>query len=78
MAAPDPTTIGMFVSAIGGLSGVIGILWKQVKSHFADIEKKLDLSEQRYLDCEQDRLRIWQRLAEQSGKDVQDLKSDTE
>ena len=76
MSAPDPTTIGLLVSAIGGMGGVIGILWKQVQGHFADIERKLDLSEQRYLDCEQDRLRIWQKLAEQSGKDVQDLKGD--
>ena len=77
MSSPDPTTIGLLVSAIGGMTTVIGILWKQVQGHFADIEKKLDLSEQRYLDCEQDRLRIWQKLAEQSGKDVQDLKGDT-
>ena len=52
MSAPDPTTIGMLVSAIGGMGGVIGILWKQVQGHFADIERKLDLSEQRYMDCE--------------------------
>lgn len=67
----------MLGSACAAMGTVIGILWKQVQSHFAEIEKKLDRSEQRYMDCEQDRLRIWQKLAEQAGKDVQDLKSDT-
>jgi len=76
MSAPDPTTIGMLVTAVGGMGGVIGILWRQVQGHFADIEAKLNLAEKRYLDCEEDRLHIWQKLAEQAGKDIDDLKGE--
>jgi len=66
----------MLVTAVGGMSGVIGILWKQVQGHFDDIEAKLNLAEKRYLDCEEDRLRIWKSIAEQTGKDVKELKGE--
>lgn len=40
------------------------------------IEEKLRNTETRLAQCEDDRLKIWQRLAEQSGQDVSEIKGD--
>lgn len=67
MAAPDPTTIGMLLTAITGLGSAIGVLWRQVTKHFATIEAKLK-------DCEEDRNDLWKTLAKQSGESLEDLR----
>lgn len=67
MTTPDPTTIGMLLTAITGLGSAIGVLWRQVTRHLQVIEGKLS-------DCESDRLALWRQLAKQAGTDVEDLK----
>lgn len=76
MATPDPTTITMLGSACAAMGTVIGILWKQTQRHLTMIEEKLLHTEERLADCEDDRLKIWQRLAEQVGKNIDDLKAE--
>lgn len=67
MTAPDPTTIGMLLTAITGLGSAIGVLWRQVTRHLATIEEKLK-------DCEDDRTELWKTLAKQSGESLEDLR----
>ena len=78
MTTPDPTTLSVLMAAITGMTGAIGVLWKQVTGHLVKIETKLDTTEKRLVDCESDRLAIWRRLAEQAGKEVEELKGDGE
>ena len=74
MATPDPTTITMLGGACATMGTVIGILWKQTQRHLLRIETKLDDTEKKLVECESDRLKIWQRLAEQSGKKISEIK----
>ena len=78
MTTPDPTTLSVLMAAITGMTGAIGVLWKQVTSHLTKIETKLDTTEKRLIDCESDRLAIWRKIAEQTGKEVEELKGDVE
>ena len=76
VTTPDPTTITMLGSACAAMGTVIGILWKQTQRHLLRIENKLDDTEQKLVECESDRLKIWQRLAEQSGKKISEIKGE--
>lgn len=76
MTTPDPATISVLAATITGMTTAIGVLWKQVTNHLGKIETKLDTTEKRLVDCESDRLAIWRRLAEQSGKEVEELKGE--
>jgi len=76
VTTPDPTTITMLGSACAAMGTVIGILWKQTQRHLLRIETKLDETEQKLVECESDRLKIWQRLAEHSGKKISEIKGD--
>ena len=76
MTSPDPATIGVLSTAIAGMTTAISILWKHVSQNFILLNEKLDKSEQRLIDCESDRLAIWKKLAEQSGKDIEELKGE--
>ena len=76
VTTPDPTTITMLGSACAAMGTVIGVLWKQTQRHLLRIETKLDDTEQKLVECESDRLKIWQRLAEQSGKKISEIKGD--
>lgn len=76
VTTPDPTTITMLGSACAAMGTVIGILWKQTQRHLLRIETKLDDTEQKLVECESDRLKIWQRLAEHSGKKISEIKGD--
>jgi len=76
VTTPDPTTITMLGSACAAMGTVIGVLWKQTQRHLLRIETKLDETEQKLVECESDRLKIWQRLAEQSGKKISEIKGD--
>lgn len=68
MTTPDPTTLGILVTSIGGLTTAIGVLWKTVLSHFRSIEERL-------AQCEDDRSRLWETLARETKHTVDDLKS---
>lgn len=76
MTTPDPTTVTMLGGACAAMSTVIGVLWKQTQRHLTMIEEKLRDTEKRLADCEDDRLKIWQRLAEQSGQDINEIKGE--
>ena len=64
---PDPTTLGVLVTALTGMGTAIGVLWRQIQKHLATIEEKLK-------DCETDRVELWKQLAKQAGTDVKALK----
>lgn len=74
MTTPDPATIGVLSTAVAGMTTAIGILWKHVSQNFVVLNEKLDKSEKRLIDCESDRLAIWKELAQQVGKEVEELK----
>ena len=78
MTTPDPTMLAVLTALTPGMSTAIGVLWKQVMSHLKAIETKLNLTEKRLVDCESDRLAIWRKLAEQSGKEVDEYRSGEE
>jgi hypothetical protein len=78
MTTPDPTTLSVLAATITGMTTAIGVLWRQVTGHLGKIETKLDTTEKRLVDCESDRLAIWRRLAEQAGKEVEELKGNVE
>mgnify|MGYP003126920974 FL=1 len=78
MTTPDPTMLAVLTALTTGMSTAIGVLWKQVMSHLKAIETKLNLTEKRLVDCESDRLAIWRKLAEQSGKEVDEYKNGEE
>lgn len=67
MTTPDPTTLGVLVTALTAMGGAIGVLWRQIQKHLAMIETKLK-------DCEDDRLALWRQLAQQAGTNVDELK----
>jgi len=64
MAGTDITQIGMLLGAVATLGTVIGILWKQTVKHFSDVNESLDETKVMLRECELDRVRIWQKLAE--------------
>jgi len=68
MTAPDPTTLGILVTSLGGLTTAIGVLWKTVLSHFRAIEDRL-------LQCEDDRSRLWETIAQTTKHSVDELKN---
>ena len=70
MSVPDPTTIGLLITAVTGCASAIGVLWKQVMKHLVTIESKLK-------DCEDDRTELWKQLAKQAGRDVEDMRPKT-
>ena len=76
MTTPDPTTISVLAATITGMTTAIGVLWRQVTGHLKLIEEKLGSAEKSLAECESDRLAIWRRLAEQAGKEVEELKGD--
>jgi len=78
MTTPDPTMLAVLTALTTGMSTAIGVLGKQVMSHLKAIETKLNLTEKRLVDCESDRLAIWRKLAEQSGKEVDEYRSGEE
>lgn len=67
MTTQDPT----FWTAIGGafaaLTTAIAVQWKTTMSHLSRVEKKLD-------ECEDDRKELWVVIAQQAGKEVNELK----
>lgn len=65
----DPTTLKILGTTIAGLSTAIGVQWKTTMSHLNRVETKLD-------ECELDRVRLWETIATQCGKDVSELKGD--
>lgn len=67
MTSPDPTTLAMLGTAITGLTSAVGVLWKTVMTHVRGIEEKLS-------ECEKDRTELWMAMAEQTGKDVSELR----
>lgn len=66
MSTPDPTTLGVLVTALTGMSGAITVLWRQTMKHLSVTESRLERAEKLAEDCQQDRLEIWKALAEQS------------
>lgn len=72
----DITQVGMLVAACATLGTVIGVLWKQMVSHFNRVDEKLDETQKSLSDCQEDRLQIWQTIAKQAGCQVEDLKRD--
>jgi len=76
MAPGDITQVGMLLGAVATLGTVIAVLWKQTQSHFATVNETLDDTKLKLRDCEDDRLRIWQKLAETAGCRVEDIRGD--
>ena len=66
MSTPDPTTLGVLVTALTGMSGAITVLWRQTMKHLSVTESRLERAEKLAEDCQTDRLEIWKALAEQS------------
>ena len=63
MSVPDPTTLGVLVTEITGMSGAIGVLWRQTMKHLAVTEARLEEAERKADVCNDDRLEIWKALA---------------
>lgn len=63
----ETSVIGLLVTAIVSLSGVVGILWRIVFNYFTRIQKKLD-------ECEKDRDHLWQVVADIQGETIPNLK----
>ncbi|MFZ9064807.1 MAG: hypothetical protein ACO22U_14315 [bacterium] len=68
MSTPDPTTLGVLVTALTGMSGAITVLWRQTMKHLGVTEARLERAEKLAEDCQQDRLEIWKALADQGNK----------
>lgn len=71
MTTPDPTTLGLLVTAITGMSGAIGVLWRQTMKHLSVTESRLEQAENKAEACDKDRLEIWKALANIRSKDLQ-------
>jgi len=74
----DITQVGMLIGACATLGTVIGVLWKQMLSHFKGIDEKLEKTQEALEVCQDDRLQIWQAIARQAGCQVDDLKRDSQ
>ena len=68
MSTPDPTTLGVLVTALTGMSGAITVLWRQTMKHLAVTEARVERAEKQAQACEEDRLEIWKALAKQSDE----------
>jgi Na+/glutamate symporter len=77
LSQSDITQVGMLLAACATLGTVIGVLWKQMLTHFKGIDEKLDKAQEALADCQNDRLQIWQAIARQAGCQVNDLKRDS-
>jgi hypothetical protein len=73
MEGSDISQIGMLLGAVATLGTVIGVLWKQTLSHFGAVNESLDETKVKLQDCEDDRLRIWQKLAENAVQ-IEDIR----
>ena len=62
----DITQVGMLLGACATLGGVIAALWRQMTTHFGHVEEKLK-------DCEDDRQHLWEVLADQAQRPVEEL-----
>ena len=67
IANTDVTQVGLLIGAVGALSTVIGVLWKQMINHFGQVEVKLK-------DCEDDRQHLWEVLADQAQRPVEEIR----
>ncbi len=67
MTTPDPTTLGVLVTALTAMGGAIGVLWRQIMKHLHGVEERLSR-------CENDRVELWKQLARQAGTNVDELK----
>ena len=63
MSVPDPTTLGVLVTAITGMSGAITVMWRQTMKHLSVTEARLEEAEKKADICNDDRLEIWKALA---------------
>ena len=70
----DITQVGMLLGACATLGTVIGVLWKQMISHFHRVDEKLDQTQAALSDCQEDRLMIWKTIAKQAGCQVEELR----
>jgi len=68
MSTPDPTTLGVLVTALTGMSGAITVLWRQTMKHLSVTEERVERAEEQAKRCEEDRLEIWKALAKQTDK----------
>jgi hypothetical protein len=68
MSTPDPTTLGVLVTALTGMSGAITVLWRQTMKHLAVTEARVERAEKQAQACEEDRLEIWKALAKQTNE----------
>jgi hypothetical protein len=73
MGNTDITQVGMLLGAVATLGTVIGILWKQTLKHFGDVNESLDEAKIMLRECETDRIRIWQKLAENAVQ-IEDMR----
>jgi hypothetical protein len=76
MSTPDPTTLGLLVTAITGMSGAIGVLWRQTMKHLSVTEARLEQAELKADECNNDRIEIWKALANIKSKELTQNKSD--
>ena len=56
----DGSTTAMLLSAIGAMTGAISYLVKVIFDYHGEVQKKLG-------DCERDRDKLWQALADHKG-----------
>lgn len=74
IGSSDITQVGMLLGACATLGTVIGVLWKQMIAHFHSVDEKLDKTQEALSDCQEDRMQIWQTLAQQAGRTVDELR----
>jgi len=74
IGSSDITQVGMLLGACATLGTVIGVLWKQMIAHFHSVDEKLDNTQKALSECQDDRLKIWQTLAQQAGRSVDELR----
>jgi hypothetical protein len=75
LGATDVTQVTMLIGACGALGSVIGIMWRQMVSHFNQVDEQLKETQKSLNDCQEDRLAIWKQLAKQAGMEVEQLKN---
>ena len=61
----------MLLAAITALAGVVALLYRQVQEHYRQTLEKLN-------ECEDDRNRLWQVIAEMRGTSVKEAKQHAE
>lgn len=75
LGATDITQVTMLIGACGALGSVIGVMWRQMVSHFQKVDEQLKETQKSLADCQDDRLQIWKQLAKQAGVEVEQLKN---